>query len=83
VARISVETLTVFSSIPVTQMPGIQLSLAQGNGVLRTDLGEKSLLDARRTRSRRSRRDGLFRHSVYAPGIGEDLPFAGFTTGDD
>ena len=25
-------------SIPVTQMPGIQLSLAQGNGSLRTDL---------------------------------------------
>ena len=29
----SVETLTVFSSIPVTQMPGIPLSLAQGSAV--------------------------------------------------
>jgi hypothetical protein len=38
VARISVETLTVFSFIPVTQMPGIQFSLAEGNGCLRHDL---------------------------------------------
>jgi hypothetical protein len=37
-AQVSVEALTVFLSIPVTQMPGIQLPLAQSNGGLPTDL---------------------------------------------